>query len=92
MCVCSVISDSLRPHGLYSPPGSSVYGIFQVRILEQVAISYSRVLLDSGIEPASVFPALAGRFFFTLPLEKCFVNSYNFGIPMERSDLRVFLP
>ena len=25
-----------------SPPGSSVYGIFQVRILEWVAISFSR--------------------------------------------------
>ena len=23
----SVMSDSLRPHGLYSPPGSSVHGI-----------------------------------------------------------------
>ena len=27
---------------LCNPPGSSVYGIFQARILEQVAISYSR--------------------------------------------------
>ena len=26
----------------WSPPGSSVHGIFQVRILEQIAISYSR--------------------------------------------------
>ena len=26
----------------YSLPGSSVHGIFQARILEQVAISYSR--------------------------------------------------
>ena len=26
----------------YSPPGSSVHGIFQARILEQVAISFSR--------------------------------------------------
>ena len=23
----SVVSDSLQPHGLYSPPGSSVHGI-----------------------------------------------------------------
>ena len=29
----------------YSLPGSSVYGIFQARILEQVAISYSRIAL-----------------------------------------------
>ena len=45
------------------PAGSSVHGIFQARILEQVAISYSRDLPDSGIEPMS--PPLAGRFFTT---------------------------
>ena len=38
----SVVSDSLRPCGLYSPPGSSVHGILQARILEWVAISFSR--------------------------------------------------
>ena len=39
MCVCVlVISNSLRPHGLYSPPGSSVHAILQARILEWVAI------------------------------------------------------
>ena len=37
----SVMSDSLRLHGLYLP-GSSVLGIFQARILEWVAISFSR--------------------------------------------------
>ena len=37
----SVVSDSLGPHGLYSPPGSSVHGILQARILEWVAISFS---------------------------------------------------
>ena len=44
LCVSrSVMSDSLWPHGLYSLPGSSsVHGIFQARILEWVAISYSR--------------------------------------------------
>ena len=43
MCVlCALMSDSLWPHGLYSPPGSSVYGIFQARILEWVSISFSR--------------------------------------------------
>ena len=39
---CSVASDSLQPHRLYSLPGSSVHGIFQVRILEWVAIPSSR--------------------------------------------------
>ena len=36
----SVVSDSLRPH--YKPSGSSIHGIFQTRILEWVAISFSR--------------------------------------------------
>ena len=38
---CSVMSDSLRPHGR-SLPGSSVHGIAPARILEWVAISSSR--------------------------------------------------
>ena len=45
-----------------SPPGSSVHGIFQARILEWVAISYSRDLPDKGIKPAPL--ALAGGFFY----------------------------
>ena len=35
---CSVMSESLQPHELYSPPASSVHGILQARILEWVAI------------------------------------------------------
>ena len=42
-----------------SPPGSSVHGILQARILERVAISYSRDLHNRGIELVSfVSPAL----------------------------------
>ena len=43
MCECSVtsvMSNSLWPYGL-SPPGSSVHGILQERILEWVAILFS---------------------------------------------------
>ena len=39
-----------------SPPGSSVHGIFQSRMLELVAISLSRDLPNSEIKPGS--PAL----------------------------------
>ena len=43
VCVCKcLIFCSLWPHGRNSPPGSSVHGIFQVGILQWVAISYSR--------------------------------------------------
>ena len=44
VCVCSVAQLCLTLWDpIYcNPPGSSVHGSFQVRILEQVAISYSR--------------------------------------------------
>ena len=50
-----------------SPPGSSVHGILQARILEWVAISSSREdLPDREIKPTSlVSPALAEGFFTT---------------------------
>ena len=49
-----------------SLPGSSVHGISQARILEWVAISFSRDLPDPEIEPMSLMsPALAGGFFTT---------------------------
>ena len=38
---------------LCSPPGSSVLEILQARILEWVAIPFSRDLPDPGIEPVS---------------------------------------
>ena len=61
----SLISNSLWPHGS-SLPGFSVRGILQARILEWVAISYSKGLPNPEIKPASVVPpALAGGFFTT---------------------------
>ena len=48
-----------------SLPGSSVHGISQARILEWVAISFSRGSSSPGIEPVS--PAMAGEFFTTEP-------------------------
>ena len=42
-----------------SPPGSSVHGILQARILKWVAVSFSGDVSNSGIEPTSpVSPAL----------------------------------
>ena len=48
-----------------SPSGSSLHGIRQTRILEWVAISFSRDLPNPGIECIS--PALAGKFCTTEP-------------------------
>ena len=42
VCVCAQSCLPLCDPMDYSPPGSSVHGIFQARILEWVAISYSR--------------------------------------------------
>ena len=47
-----------------SPPGSSVHGILQARILEWVTMPSSRDCPHPKIEPSSLTsPAWAGRFF-----------------------------
>ena len=57
----------------FNLPGSSVHEIFQARILNWVAISYSRDLPDPRIEPMSpASPALADGFFTTEPPGKPF--------------------
>ena len=57
---CSILFDPMD----YSPPGSSVRGIFQARIVEWVAISSSR----GSSQPrdgthVSCVPGIAGGFF-----------------------------
>ena len=54
-CVCAQLLSRVLLWELMdcSLSVSSVHGIFQVRILEWVAISYSRDLPDPGIEPMS---------------------------------------
>ena len=61
-CV-QLISDPMDS----SQPGSSVHRISQARILEWVAISFSRGSL-ARIKPSS--PVLAGEFLTTEPSEK----------------------
>ena len=53
-----------------SPPGSSVRGISQARILEYVAISFSR----GSSQTKSSSPALAGGFFTPEPPGKPVCN------------------
>ena len=57
---CSVVSESTRPHGLY-PPGSSVHGILQARILEWHAIPFSRG--SSQLRDWILVSCTAGGFF-----------------------------
>ena len=54
------------------PPGSSVHGISQARILKWVAIPSPGDLPNPEIEPAS--PALADSFFTTKPPGKPNLN------------------
>ena len=56
----SVMSDSLQPMD-GSPPDSSVHGILQARILEWVAISFSRE--SSGPSDRTLVSCIAGRLF-----------------------------
>ena len=55
-----VMSDSLQSMD-YSPPGSSVHGILQARILEWIAISFSRG--SSSPRDWTQVSCIAGRFF-----------------------------
>ena len=58
-----------------NPPGSSVHGILRARILEWVAISFSRDLPDPGIKSMSLLsPALVGRFFTTSTMQSLVVH------------------
>ena len=76
MCVRAQSCPTLCNPMDCSPPGSSVHGIFQARILEWVAISYSRGFSDPWMEPTSlVSPPLAGMFFNTEPPGKPLKNS-----------------
>ena len=64
----SVVSDSLWPHRLYRLLGSTVHGISQTRILEWVAISFSRKTQVSCI---------AGRFFTVWATGKTWAAGYS---------------
>ena len=64
----------------YGLPGSSVHGTSQTRILEWVAISFSRGSCRTEIEPTS--PALAGRFFTAEPLGNPYTNLYTLLLPL----------
>ena len=63
---------------------TTVHGIFQARIPEWVAISYSRGSFQPGLEPTSLeSPALAGEFFITAPPGKlmCLMHK-QMGVPL----------
>ena len=67
MLCCSLVSDTLQPHGLYySMPGSCPWGFSRQEYWSGLPFPTPGDLPDPGIEPASpVSPALASRFFTT---------------------------
>ena len=68
MRACLVAQSCLCKSMDYSPPGSSVHGILQARILQWVAFPPPGDLLDPRIQPKSLgSPALVGRFLTTAP-------------------------
>ena len=83
VCFCYVLAcPTLCVYPMNSsPPGTSVHGISQTRVLEWAAISFSRDLLHPGIELKSLAsPALIGRFFTTEPPGKSFLLLRSFHL------------
>ena len=74
--MCPVVQSCLTLCGLmdYSPPGSSAHGILQARILEWVALFFSRGSSQPGTEPGS--PALQAD---ALPSELLGKSSLDLG-------------
>ena len=74
--MCMLVYSVIQSHPILcdpmdcSLPGPSVHGIFQARILEWGAISFSRDLPNPGSEPMS--PALANGCFTSGPPRKQF--------------------
>ena len=61
VCVSRLVTSDLCNPMDYSPPGSSVQGILQARILEWIAISFSRG--TSQPRDWTLVSCIAGRFF-----------------------------
>ena len=74
LCSCALSCPTLCDPMDYRLPGSSIHGIFEVRILEQVAISSSKGSSQPWIEPTS--PASAGGFFTLEAPEKPIMEYY----------------
>ena len=74
-CLCLVMSQSLRPLD-YSLPGSSVYGIFQARILEWVAISSSSE--SSHPRDWTCVSCVAGGFFIYWAIRESYIIPSTF--------------
>ena len=80
--LCSTLCDPMD----CSPPGSSVHGILQARVLEWVAIAFSRG--SSWPRDRTLVSCLAGRFFAVWATGKSHHLPYH---PPTRSQLSISL-
>ena len=88
----SVIFDSLWPMSC-SPPGSSVHGISQARILEWVAIPFSRG--SSQPRAQTWVSCIAGRFFTVCATREAISSQWafiNFPSRLAQDRLRWYWP
>ena len=70
VCICAQSCLTLCNPMDCSPPGFSVHGVFQARILEGLPFPTPGDLSDPGTEPTTttlVLPALAGGLFTAVP-------------------------
>ena len=85
MCPIAQSSPALCNSLDCSPPGSSVHGISQARVLEWVAVSFPRESFHPEIKPASLAsPSLAGGFFTTMPPRQSTTNYCDLNYLFDR--------
>ena len=75
VCVCVLVAQlcpTLCDPTDCSPPGFSVHGILQARILEWIAIPFSR--RTSQPRNQTLVSCMAGRFFTNV----CFIDKYKY--------------
>ena len=76
-----------------NPPGSSVHGMFQAKILELAAISYSRgSSWPRDLTCISVFSVLAGEFFTPVPPGKPLLVTLIFIVNLYQCKSSNFVP
>ena len=74
----SVVSNSLWPHGLSSPPGSSVNGILQASILEWAVILFSRE--SSWPRDQTQVSHIVGRFFTIWAIREALIFQFSHSV------------
>ena len=84
--MCSVAFNSLQPHGLCNPPGSSALGFPKQEYWSELPFPTLGDLPDWGMKPVSLMsPALAGRF---LQADSLLLASH--GKSQKRTNLNKF--